>query len=51
LIGVEASKLHATLWCFGVQFETVPFDFNSELFFQPDQTGPLGDIAERSDEV
>ncbi|MBI2850502.1 MAG: hypothetical protein HYX80_05600 [Chloroflexi bacterium] len=34
-----------------MKFKAAPIDFDIELFFQPDQTGSLRDIAERSDKI
>jgi len=34
-----------------VQFKTMPVDGDIKFLLQPDQAGPLGDVAERSDEV
>jgi hypothetical protein len=44
-------QVYAALWRLGVQLKPAPIDVDVKFLRQSDQTGPFGNVAERSDKV
>ena len=50
-VPVHPGEVYSSLRRLRVKLEPAPVHPDMELFFQPDQAGPLCDVAERSDEI